>query len=387
MLFAKALRSKHAHARILKVDTSKAEKLAGVKAVLTARDFPENRFGMFRDQPILADDKVRCLGDAVAVVAATSWDAAEEALGLIQVDYEPLPGIFDPVEAMRPDAPKVHGDSNIVAHIKTRFGDIDRGWEESEVFFEETITTSMVEHVSLEPHVAFAKVDDLGELLVMTSGQRPHNYAISLAEVMQMPMHKVRVATPAVGAGFGGKNDITIEPYVAMLAMKTGKPVKMTYSREDEFQVSTVRAVYIMKYKSGLKKDGTLVARQLELIADSGAYVSTGYGSLDKACLQGAGPYRVPHVKIDGYLVYTNNPIGGSMRGLGATQTNYGYEIHMDTIAAEMGMDPVEIRLKNLIVDNSVLPTGQLLRGVTLTQCMEQAVAVAGWTKKGVKIR
>ena len=239
--------------------------------------------------------------------------------GLIEVDYEPLPGVFDPVEAMRPDAPKVHGDSNIVAHIKSRSGDINRGWEESDVIFEETITTSMVEHVSLEPHVAFADVDDLGELLVMTSGQRPHNYAISLAEIMQMPMHKVRVATPAVGAGFGGKNDITLEPYVAMLAMKTGKPVKMTYSREDEFQVSTVRAAYIMQYKSGLKKDGTLVARELELIADSGAYVSTGYGSLDKACLQGAGPYRVPHVKIDGYLVYTNNPIGGSMRGLGAT--------------------------------------------------------------------
>ncbi len=387
MLFAKALRSKHAHARILKVDTSKAEKLAGVKAVLTARDFAENRFGMFRDQPILADDKVRYLGDAVAVVAATSWDAAEEALGLIQVDYEPLPGIFDPVEAMRPESPKVHGESNIAAHIKVRFGDIDQGWKESDVIFEETITTPMVEHVSLEPHVAVAEVDDLGELLVMTSGQRPHNYAATLAEVMQMPMHKVRVATPAVGAGFGGKNDITIEPYIAMLAIKTGKPVKMTYSREDEFQVSTVRAVYILKYKSGLKKDGTLVARQLELIGDSGAYVSTGYGALDKACLQGAGPYRVPHVKIDGYLVYTNNPIGGSWRGLGANQTNFAYEIHMDTIAAEMGMDPVELRLKNLLVDNSMLPTGQVLRVVALTECMEKAVKLAGWKKKEVKIR
>jgi CO/xanthine dehydrogenase Mo-binding subunit len=387
MLYAKALRSKHAHARLLKVDVSKAEKLAGVKAILTAQDIPHNRFGLtHKDQPILADDKVRYRGDAVAVVAATCWEAAEEALSLIQVDYEVLPAVFDPLEAMKPDAPKVHGDSNVATHQKIRFGDIDRGWKESDVIFEEKITTQMVEHAHLEPHAGLAEVSPSGELLVTTSSMRPFAFAADLSEILKVPMHKIRLATSAVGGGFGGKNEITLEPYIALLAMKTRRPVKMAFSREDEFEASTVRHPYITSYKSGLKKDGTLVARQVEIISDSGAYVSFGHSTLSKASIHAAGPYRIRHIAIDGYLVYTNNPVGGAMRGFGVTQLGFAYEVHMDTIAAEMGIDPVEFRLKNVFVDNCSLPTGQVVPTVTLTECIQQAVELAGCERE-VKIR
>jgi CO/xanthine dehydrogenase Mo-binding subunit len=386
-LCAKALRSQHAHARLLKVDVSKAEKLAGVKAVITSRDIPFDRFGLtHKDQPILADDKVRYRGDAVAVVAATSPEAAEEALGLIQVDYEPLPAVFDPLKAMKPEAPKIHGDSNIVSHLNIRFGDVERGWRESDVIFEETITTPMVEHGHIEPHAGFAEVSPSGELLITTAAMRPFGLAADLAEVLNLPMHKIRVATSAVGGGFGGKNELTIEPYVALLAMKTGRPVKMAFNREDEFEVSTVRHPYIMQYKSGLKKDGTLVARHVEIISDSGAYVSFGHSTLSKACIHAAGPYRIPHVAIEGYLVYTNNPVGGPMRGFGVTQLGFAYEVHTDTIAAEMGIDPVEFRLKNVFVDNSSLPTGQVVKAVTLTECIRQATELAGWERE-IKIQ
>ena len=383
MLHAKALRSNHAHAKVLKVDTSEAEKLAGVKAVITSKDFPHNRFGLtHQDQPVLADDKVRYFGDAVAVVAATSLEAAEEAIGLIKVVYEPLPAVFDPMEAMKANAPKVHGDTNIAAHVKIRFGDIAQGWKESEVIFEERIITPMVEHVHLETHAALAEMSMSGELHVISASQRPFGCASDLGKILRIPMHKIRVTTLAVGGGFGGKSEITVEPYIAILAMKTGKPVKMLFSREDEFTASTVRHPYVIKYKSGLKRDGTLVARQVEIVGDSGAYVSYGHSTLTKACIHSAGPYRIPYINVDGYLVYTNNPVGGAMRGFGVTQLGFAYEVHTDTIAAEMGMDPVEFRLKNLFVDNCSLPTGQVVEAVTLMECMKQAIELAGWKKE-----
>jgi CO/xanthine dehydrogenase Mo-binding subunit len=383
MLHAKILRSKHVHAKILKLDTSKAEKLAGVKAIVTSKDVPHNRWGFtHQDQPVLVEDKVRFYGDAVAAVAATSWEAAEEALGLIEVEYEPLPAVFDPREAMKPDSPKIHGNSNIASHLKIRNGDVAQGWKESDVIFEEEISTQMVEHAHLEPHAALAEVTPAGEVIVHSSVQRPFLVASDLGKILKMPMNKIRVVTTAIGGGFGGKNEISMEPHIVLLAMKSGKPVKMTYTREDEFEVSTVRHPYITKYKSGLKKDGTLVARQVEIISDSGAYVSWGESTLTKAAVHAAGPYRIPHVSIDGYLVYTNKPIGGAMRGFGVTQLGFAYEVHTDTIAAEMGIDPVEFRMKNVLVDNCSLPTGQVVEAVTVQECMKRAIELSGWTKE-----
>jgi len=383
LLYAKILRSQHAHAKILKIDTSKAEQLGGVKAVITAKDVPHNRYGFtHQDQPILADDKVRYFGDAVAAVAATSREAAEEAISLIQVDYESLPALFDPREAMKADAPKIHGNSNIATHLKIRNGDVEQGWKESDFIFEEEISTQMVEHAHIEPHVAIAEMAASGELVVHSSVQRLFLIASDLAKILKMPINKIRVVTTTVGGGFGGKNEISMEPHISLLAMKTGKPVKMVYTREDEFEASTVRHPYRTRYKSGLKKDGTLVAREVEIVSDCGAYVSWGESTLTKASVHAAGPYRIPHVKIDGFLVYTNKPVGGAMRGFGVTQLGFTYEVHMDTLAAEMGLDPVEFRMKNLLVDHNSLPTGQVVDVVTLKECMQRAIEVGGWKKE-----
>jgi CO/xanthine dehydrogenase Mo-binding subunit len=383
MLCAKSLQSAHAHARIVRIDTSRAERSAGVKAVITAADIPNNRFGVTHlDQPVLAADRVRCFGDTVAVVAAESWEAAEEAVRLITVEYEPLPSVFDPVEALKADAVRVHEDGNLASHLKIRCGDVEHGWDESDVILEEKITTQMVEHAHIEPHAAFAEVNSSGELLIMPSVQVPFLIAADVGKILKIPAHKIRVVTPAVGGGFGGKNEVTVEPYVALLALKTGRPVKMKFSREDEFNVSTVRHPYITTYKSGVKNDGTLVARKVEIISDAGAYVTSGAATLQKASIHAAGPYRIPNVSVDGYLVYTNNPVGAAMRGFGVTQLGFAYEVHMDTIAAELGLDPVEFRLKNLFVDNCSLPTGQVVEAVTLTECMKQAIAKAGWKKE-----
>jgi CO/xanthine dehydrogenase Mo-binding subunit len=380
MLHARILRSQHAHAKVLKIDASAAEKLAGVKAVITHKDVPHNRFGFsHQDQPLLVDEKVRHYGDAVAAVAAESWEAAEQALRLIKVEYQPLPAVFDPLEAMKPEAPKIHGESNQASHVKIRTGDVEQGWKESDVIFEERMSTPMVEHAHIEPHAAYAEILPSGELLVMTAVQRPFLIASDLGKLLKMPMNKIRVVTTAVGGGFGGKNEISMEPVLAILAMKTGKAVKMVFTREDEFNASTVRHPYLLKYKSGLKRDGTLVARQVEIVSDSGAYVSWGESTLTKSCVHAAGPYRIPHVRIDGYVVYTNKPVGGAMRGFGVTQLGFAYEVHMDTLAAELGLDPVEFRLKNLLVDNCALPTGQVLETITVSECVRRAVELSGW--------
>jgi len=383
MLFAKVLRSTHSHARIIKIDTSGAEACHGVRGVITASDVPHNRYGFtHQDQPVLADDKVRFLGDAVAAVAADSEIIAERALELIKVEYEALPVLNNPLDAMKEGAPLVHEKTNIASHLKIRNGDMEQGWKQADRIIEETFTSPMVEHATIEPHAAVAERDVQGNFTVWASVQRPFTIAADLSKILKLPLNKIRVIATEIGGGFGGKNEISFEPIICLLAEKTGRPVKLVYTREEEFQASTVRHPYIMKYKSGLKEDGTLIARQVEIISDCGPYVIWGESTLTKALIHAAGPYRIPYTKIDAYLVYTNNPVGGAMRGFGVTQLGFAYEVHMDSVASELGMDPIEFRLKNLLRDNDFLTTGQQVETVTLRETLDNAFELAGWERK-----
>ncbi|HSW10573.1 MAG TPA: molybdopterin cofactor-binding domain-containing protein [Bacillota bacterium] len=383
MLHARILRSSHPHARVAAVDVSPASRLPGVAAI-TAADVPCNRYGFTHlDQPVLADDRVRHRGDAVAAVAAATPEQAEEALRAIRVDYEPIPGVFDPLEALKPEAPRLHGDTNVAARVSIKYGDIERGWKESHAIIEETFRTQMVEHCHLEPHAALAELDSRGVLTVHASVQRPFLIAADLSKILRLPMNRIRVVATAVGGGFGGKNEITMEPVVCLLALRTGKPVKAVYAREEEFQATTVRHPYIVTYRTGLKRDGTLVARQVNIVSDTGAYVSWGAWTLSKASIHAAGPYNIPHVKTEGMLVYTNNCVGGAMRGFGVPQVAFAYESHTDTLAEAVGLDPVEFRLKNLMRDGCVLPTGQVLDKVTLQRTVARALELAGPREDG----
>ncbi|HHX11345.1 MAG TPA: molybdopterin-dependent oxidoreductase [Clostridiales bacterium] len=379
MLHCLVLRSKHPHAKILSIDTSKAEQLEGVKGIVTSKDVPFNAFGFTHiDQPILAEDKVRYIGDAVAAVAAETLEIAEEALDLIEVDYEVLPGVFDSLEAMKEDSPKVHGDSNIATYLQIKDGDIEQGWKESDMIIEEDFTTPRVEHAAIEPHVAIAEVDMSGELVVWATVQRPFTIASDLNKVLKIPMNKIRVIATDIGGGFGGKNETSIEPFVAMLTMKTGRPVKLVYSREDEFISSTIRHPYRINMKTGVKNDGTIVAREVKIISDGGAYASWGESTLNKASIHACGPYIIPNVNVEGYLIYTNNPVGGAMRGFGVPQLGFAYEAHTDTVAERLNMDPIEFRLKNVMVDGSAMPTGQAIEKVTIKETIEMALKLAG---------
>ena len=379
MLHAKALYAAHAHARILRVDVSAAEKMDGVRAVITAKDIPNNRFGMSHiEQPIIADDKVRYLGDAVAVVAAETEEQAERAVRAIAVEYEPLPAVFDPMEALKADAPLVHEKTNVAAELTIVNGDVEVGFKEADLIVEETFSTPKVIHAQIEPHVAMVELDYDDKLIIWTANSRPFLYAKHFAKVMKLSMNDFQIKTPGVGGGFGSKNDIIMEPWLAVLARKTRRPVKMLFTREEEFRSTTVRHPYLMTYKTGVKKDGTITARSVEIVSDSGAYVGYGKATLQKASIHSIGPYNVPHAKVHSRLVYTNTAVGGAMRGFGVPQVCFAYEVHTDNIAVKLGMDPIEFRRKNMFQAQGLMPTRQVIDSRPLAATFERAIELAG---------
>lgn len=388
MLYAKVLRSRLAHAKIKNIDIKLAKELNGVRAVLTASDIPgENRVGVlgdpFRDQPVLADEKVRFVGDPIAIVAADSEKIAEKALDLIKVDYEELTPVFDPVLAMVENAPKIHKGSNILNHRVIRSGDIDKAFASADVIIEGTYKTPFYEHAYLEPEAGIGKKDENGDVIVWAGTQFPSNVMEEVARVLGVSISKVRIIQTVTGGGFGSKLDMSVHCHIALLAFKTGKPVKLVYTRPESIIASTKRHPFFMKYKTGATKEGELVAIDAEIIGDTGAYASFGPAVLTRAAVHAAGPYNIPNVKINAYAVYTNNPICGAMRGFGVMQVAIAHESQMDILAEQLGMDPIELRLKNSFKLGSRTPTGQLLEySVGIKETLHQAQTLSKeWSK------
>lgn len=383
MLHAKIKRAGVAAARIRRIDTSAAEALPGVMAVVTGAEFADNAFGpSLRDQPVLAHERVFHAGDGVAAVAALTEQIAREALERIVVDYEALPAVLDPLEALREDAPKVHPPAgNVYAHKVIRKGDVERAMAQADHVFENRYRTQMVEHVSIEPHAAVAQWDANGRLTVYSTLGRISLGRADIARVLGLPVHHVRVVATTVGGNFGGKNEITQEPAIALLARKAGRPVKAVFDRAEEFIASTTRHPIVMDYRTGVRRDGRLVAREVRLLLDGGAYCSWSETTLAKACILATGPYRIDHVHAEAFAVYTNKTMTGAMRGFGAPQVCFAYESQMDEIAVALGIDPLEIRLRNAFGEGSVSPTGQALHSVVVKESLCEAAQRFGWQK------
>jgi 4-hydroxybenzoyl-CoA reductase subunit alpha len=356
MLWCKVLRSPYAHARILNIDTSRAERLPGVKAVVTGKDFGGWTWGWMpatRDEPPVAVDKVRYMAEAVAGVAAIDEDTAEEACELIKVDYEELPGVFDPEEALQDGAPKVHDyvKNNISVEYHWNFGDVEKAFAESHIVREDRFRTSRATHGYVEPPAILAYYDPTGYITVWAAKQSPYFHYRHLAACFRLPLSKVRVIQPFVGAGFGGtKNDSLAGDFCAVLLSKmTGKPVKYIESMEEELMTSRRRHSMIVYSKMGANKDGTLTAIHHRVIADGGGYTAVGPLSLYLAGFATTLPYKLSNFKYDAYRAFTNNPMGAAMRGHGITHTRFAAEIQMEMIAEELGIDPVEMRMRNVI--------------------------------------
>jgi CO/xanthine dehydrogenase Mo-binding subunit len=381
ILYAKIKRAGIACARIRSIDTREAEAMPGVLAVLTGREIPVNSFGpSLQDQPVLADERVFHAGDGVAAVAALTEQIAADAIEKIKVDYEPLPAVFDPLEALREDAPKVHApNSNIYASKVIRKGDIDAGFAKADHIFEGQYRTQMVEHVPLEPHAAIAMWDPNGRVTIHTTLGRITLGRADVSRTLKLPLNRVRIVATIVGGNFGGKNEITQEPVLALLSKKTGRPVKGVFTRGDEFISSTTRHPFVMDYRTGVSKDGRIVARKVRLVLDGGAYCSWSETTLGKACILSAGPYRIDNLHVEAYCVYTNKTMTGAMRGFGAPQVCFAYESQMDEIAAALKMDPLEIRLLNAFEEGAASPTGQVLHSVVLKDSLLKAAQRFGW--------
>jgi CO/xanthine dehydrogenase Mo-binding subunit/aerobic-type carbon monoxide dehydrogenase small subunit (CoxS/CutS family) len=380
MLFGATLRACVPHAIVKQIDIEKARQLEGVQAVLTAADIPGrmNHGLVIHDWPALVGigQKVRYVGDALAVVAADSQAIAAQALELIELELEELPIVVDPVAALEPDAPRVHEDGNLLKHIKVNKGDISQGFEQAEVIFEETFFTPTYEHAFMEPECSLARVTEDGRIEIYVGSQIPYADREQVAAALDIPQTQVRVVGPLVGGGFGGKEDIVGQIHAALLAQATNKPVKILYDRHESMLVHPKRHATQIKVKLGLKKDGTLTAAQTELYGDTGAYASLGAKVMGRATTHSTGPYIVPNVKIDCYATYTNNPPSGAFRGFGALQAAFAIECMVDQVAEKMGFDPIEFRKKNALRHDSITNTGQhLTESVGLLECIDKTKA------------
>ena len=396
MLWGKALRSPLPHARILNVDTSRASRLPGVHAVLTGANLSGIYIGRrMLDLPVLAWDKVRFIGQKVAAVAAEDPDIAEDALELIDVEYEELPAVFDPLEAMRPGAPILHENinsykglpepvqepTNRFVHSEWSKGDIERGFAEADVLFEHTFTLPRTHQVYLEPHACLVQVDQEGRVQVWVNSKVPFPLRGQIATAIGLEPDRVRINVSHIGGDFGGKGDPMDVPLSYFLARASGRPVKMVMTFLEELTAGNPRHPATITLRSGVKTDGSIVARQASVVFNSGAYGAfkpgPGVNLLGASGL--GGSYRIPNVHIESDMVYTNTVPGGFMRAPGAPQAVFAVESHMDMIAHQMGMEPLELRRRNLLQEGDDTPTGQPLRQVRSGQTLDAAVKAVGW--------
>ena len=401
LLHARLFRSPFPHAKIRRLDASRARALPGVAAILSAEDVPRKRFGFgIQDEELFARDTVRYVGDVIAAVAASDEATADQAFELIQCEYETLPAVLTVDEALRENALLVHEQldsyrlntvlarewhpvygTNIAHQTSFSKGDIDRGFAEADEIFDDTFRSQQVQHCSLEPHAVVA--DWNGERLTLwTSTQKVFLVRSGLGDLFDLPEDKIRVIGSKVGAGFGGKNAMRLEPYAVALALKTGRPVRLVNSRAEEFFAAASSVPAIVRVKTGVKKDGTITARAMEFTWDTGAYAE-GLAGTNRALKDGVGPYKIPNIRVNSTLVYSNKLRGCPFRGLGIPEAVWAGESQMDMIAQKLGIDPVELRLKNCLDTGDETPAGDRANHIALRECLLKVSAeLKRWKKR-----
>lgn len=408
LLYAKILHSPHAHARIKRIDTQKAEKLHGVRCVLTYQNVPRIPYttaGQGWPEPspydtVMLDSVVRFVGDRVACLAADTEEIALRALDLIEVEYEVLSANFDPRRASDPKTPRLHLEPdkrgiyspqrNIAAHVEATVGEVERGFTEAEVLHEGEYSVHYVQQSSIEPHIAITWLDEDSRLIVRTSTQVPFHVRRIIAPLIGLPIQKIRVIKPRIGGGFGGKQEVLIEDLCALITLRTGRPCRLEYTRAEELHAARTRHPQIVRIKTGARKDGMLTAISMNILENTGAY---GTHALTVQCVSGSRAlslYRSPHVHFEANAVYTNLPVAGAFRGYGSPQGFFALDSHIDELAEKLGMDPLELRRKNHVREGETTPIAevlgegregykQIIQSCGLDECIERGAREIGW--------
>lgn len=385
MLYLKIKRATHPHAYLRRIDISKAQKLPGVVKIITAADIPKvKNFGLIiKDQPVLIGigQKMRYMGDALAIIIAESKEVASKAVGLIEVEVEKLEIISDPLRAMEKDAPLIHQDGNILATHYLEKGDIKKGFTQAEVIIENEYKTSFLDQVPLQVEAGIGVFDPETEIIKLWAAtQWLHDTQADIAQSLGLPKEKIRIIQPVIGGAFGKKEDISVHIHLALAAMETKRPVKLSYTREESMIAQSKRHPFIIRMKTGVTKKGYLTACQVEVIGDTGAYASSGLAVVHKGMYHCTGPYNVDNVKGVAYTVYTNNTYCGAMRGFGATQMAFAYESQMDILSRKLGINPIQFRLQNAYEIGSTTPNSQILtHSVGVKETIREVAGMAGW--------
>lgn len=395
MLHGKIVRSPLPHARIVGFDIAEASRVEGVKAIVTGHDCPRTLWGyLLRDQNILAWEKVRFVGDPVAAVAAETIEAAEEAARLVRVQYEPLPAVFTSQDALRQGAPLVHERSaeykglagersgNRMFNCAIRRGDIERAFATADLVVEDEFLGHIAHPTQLEPHASVTRLAADGTLEIWTATQSPFFVRNQVADVLGLPLERVRLIATHIGGGFGNKLIMCLEPICALLTLQTQAPVRIVMTREEEFETTITRHAIRTTIRTALDRSGNMIGRHVRLVLDKGAYADHGPNSASISTLQAVGPYRIEHIDVEAECIYTNKVPSGAYRAPTGPQVNFAVESHMDHIAGRLGVDPIDFRLQNALREGDLSPTGQRLRGVGLAETLQRARTASSWDSR-----